>query len=273
MIHVGKELSISETQAIAKHLLSVFHAYCRQHRLRYFLIGGSLIGAVREGDLVPWDDDIDVAMPRSDYIRLCEEFVDRDNYRLWERTRHGCEHYRCGMAKLADTSTLYFENTADLGVQIGVFLDIFPLDTVDGGYQSSIRFNILLKKVYLFGYLLNSNATKGSLLKEAFRMSARTLCKLIPRSCFIDFLEKRFIAHNKDRAISSYINWWGSWDEKEICPAEAFSSSVQVRLGSFSYDAPAGYHQWLSAVYGDYMTPPSDPRPPHGKVYRIKGDN
>ena len=78
-----KELTLQEIQAISLEILKVFDAFCRENGIRYFLSNGTLLGAVRYKKFIPWDDDIDVLVPREDYDRLIRIFRDDDRYRLF----------------------------------------------------------------------------------------------------------------------------------------------------------------------------------------------
>ena len=110
-------------------MLRWFHEYCEKHDIRYYAVGGTLIGAMRHSGFIPWDDDVDVAVPRKDYKRLIEGFVDEiDGYCL-ESPYSGNSDYLYSYAKLYDTRTTLTEKTR-IPCKRGIYIDVFPLDGI-----------------------------------------------------------------------------------------------------------------------------------------------
>ena len=163
----GHPLELGETQSIALSVLDELDMFCAENGITYYLIGGSLIGAVRSKDLVPWDDDIDVAMKRNDYKRFCKEYVDNDKFRLltYQRGRN----YRHTMAKLVDNRSVFFEPTTK-DEPYGVFVDVFPLDRVQSPNDSIVAKLARRIKIYNYAFVIGPEATKGSKLKNAIRV-------------------------------------------------------------------------------------------------------
>ncbi|MBQ7792191.1 MAG: LicD family protein, partial [Clostridia bacterium] len=117
---------ISEIQSILYDTLTCFRTVCEQYGLTYYLSNGSLLGAVKYGEFIPWDDDADILMPREDYEKLTELFFEEGNYRLFcDKTS---PNWRLPYAKLSDTRTHYVEKGYTFGEEIGLSLDIFPID-------------------------------------------------------------------------------------------------------------------------------------------------
>ncbi len=254
-------LSIDDTQKIALRILDYLDSYCSQHGLRYFLVGGSLIGAVRDHDLVAWDDDVDVAMPRPDYERLLREFQDTDDLRLVHQSRTPECVY--GMAKLVDTHTTYNERWIDSREYMGVFVDIFPLDSIPEGATRFMEWCGFLKKLYLFGFALSQRSAVGKPLKGFVLKLCRTVLRPFGRYGFFCRVEKVFRSKPGDWVF----NGWGAWGKRESGPAAWFESTVPVAIRGRQYLAPAGYDEWLTKVYGDYMTPPANPAISHGDYF------
>ena len=132
-------LTIDEMKGIELELMDELDRICKEHGISYYLGYGSLLGAVRHGGFIPWDDDMDVIMLRVDYERLMEgfsEWCSVDRYKLIS--------YRDGesifpFAKIVDTSTKVFENYTDKRYTNGVWVDIFPLDYVDPSDKEALR--------------------------------------------------------------------------------------------------------------------------------------
>lgn len=123
------EMSTAEVRQELMELLRKFTLFCEQHRLRYFLAYGSLLGAVRAQDLIPWDDDIDVLMPRPDYDRFLSQYrakPEADTALL----APGDEDYPTPFAKVVSTRTRFEATDYYFPENYGVCLDVFPLDGV-----------------------------------------------------------------------------------------------------------------------------------------------
>ena len=140
-----KELSLADIQAREYELLLQFDAYCKRHSLTYCLCGGTLLGAVRHKGFIPWDDDIDLMMPRADYERLRDlsrkEPVSGDLRVLYP----GDKGYPYGAMKVVDTRTIVYERNITREEQrTGLALDIFPLDDM---YAAGWKNRLLLMRV------------------------------------------------------------------------------------------------------------------------------
>ena len=125
-----KEISLQEQKSIMLEMLKSFHEFCQEHGLRYYLTGGTLLGAVRHRGYIPWDDDIDVGMPRKDYEIFSKiynnEKKEKDYYFY---TFHNEPDLYVSSGKLVHTGTM-MEEAVDSPVKLGVYLDVFPLDTL-----------------------------------------------------------------------------------------------------------------------------------------------
>ena len=258
----GDPLTLEETQHIALGVLDELDAFCKQHDIPYFVIGGSLIGAVRSQDLVPWDDDIDVAMKRSDFERFCREYADNERYKLLTYQR--AKNYRHAMAKLVDRSTYFVEPTVR-DDPYGVFVDVFALDEVSSPKDRLVARMAIARRVYNFAHVVSPLGAKGN----PFKFVARTiLAPTVGRGDYktaLSKLEKRASSGRGDYLI----NHWGSWGVRECVNGSCFASSVPVTIRGKEYPAPVGYEEWLTRVYGDYMSPPEDPPLYHGYAYRL----
>ena len=117
---------IQELRGVQLGILDDIHAFCVDNGIRYFLACGTLIGAVRHKGYIPWDDDIDLYMPRDDYERFINEFKSvSGNCRVLDPKKE--KHYYYTYAKVVDKRTLLVEPEAD-GYRIGVYVDVFPVD-------------------------------------------------------------------------------------------------------------------------------------------------
>lgn len=259
-------LSLKETQSIALEVLDELDSFCREHNICYYLICGALIGAVRSGDLIPWDDDIDVAMKREDYDRFCKEYSDNEDFTLFTYER--VDDYRHGMVKLARNGTLFIEPTVR-DKPYGVFVDIFPLDWVDFSDDRLIQKVLLRKRIYNYAHVISEEATKGSILKTVIRSVLSHTVGLGSYKSSLTSLERLMASGSGDHLI----NYWGAYGKRECMPAEYFDGTALVNIRGEQYPAPIKYHEWLTQVYGDYMTPPQDPPHYHGHAYLLSSQS
>ena len=110
--------------------------FCKENNIRYFLAFGTLLGAIRYKKFIPWDDDIDVLVPREDYCKLLTLFQDNDRYRLYAFEKNKRFHYP--FAKLCDMTTLKEQTIyKNKGVRLGVEIDVFPLDHWDSNIDKA----------------------------------------------------------------------------------------------------------------------------------------
>ena len=116
---------IKELRGIQLDLLEEIHRFCQEHHIVYYLSSGTLLGAVRHGGYIPWDDDIDLYMPRESYERFVKEYTDTEGrFTLMEPRRS--KHYFYTFAKLTDSRTMMVEDSYT-SYPIGVYVDIFHL--------------------------------------------------------------------------------------------------------------------------------------------------
>lgn len=125
-----KELTLPEIKAIELETLKMFRSFCEEHNIRYYLAFGTLLGAIRYKKFIPWDDDVDLLIPREDYDRLLTLFQDNERYRLYSFERN--QDYHFPFAKLCDMTTRKVETDyANSKVEMGVEIDLFPMDYFD----------------------------------------------------------------------------------------------------------------------------------------------
>lgn len=267
-----KMLSMDEIKNIELQLLVDFDRFCKENNLYYTLCGGTLLGAIRHKGFIPWDDDIDVLMPRPDYERLINNIkIDYNCFLEYEKVLHwknGSLNYP--FIKLVDTRTVldaaYYNS--DLGVN-NIWIDIFP---IDGNPADSRKLKkIYNRSLYFRKILCIKLAQRGegkTLIKRILKPLLINLLSLLSFSklCkYIDDLSKTY-----DFDESKYIGGilWGYGPQERIDKKE-YMTPIKVEFEGHLFNAPSNYHEYLSGLYKDYMQlPPEDQRTVHGiKAY------
>ena len=263
------ELTMGENQQAALQVMKSVAALCDQLNLRYYLAYGSLIGAIRHEGFIPWDDDLDIWMPRADYHKLIAYF--EENQASVEPLRlfsiYNNPDYPYMISRISDCRyEVVTENEASYG--LGAFIDVYPMD---GMGNCEEEYTALKNKASRYSSLCflstRLRCEKGntkSKLKLLVKYPAFLYAKLRGKRYFMDKLEA--MEKNCDYDGSAYIGClvWGSDGIKCVFPREWFEQSVDVPFEGCAFKAPVAYDQVLRRLYGDYMKlPPEEDRIGH----------
>lgn len=241
---------LRELQAIEKQMLEVFVDICEKLNLRYYLIAGTLLGAVRHGGFIPWDDDIDVGMPRQDYEIFLEKGQALLPKHLFLQTIWTDREYLNCFAKIRNSNTAFIETTvANHHINHGVFIDVFPLDHFPEkkNEQRKVQGKKRLYKLSIAGRY----NVKRTLKQRIVLLAAKALCPSYRKA-----LEKRETLFMTIPESALSVNYGGAWGKKEIMPWSWYGEGVDVSFEGLTVKAPVAYHEMLTQLYGDYMTPP-----------------
>ncbi len=247
---------IQELRGLQMGILDHVHHFCEQHELTYFLSSGTLIGAVRHKGYIPWDDDIDIYMPRHDYERFLQTYCDPEGtFRAIDPKRE--PHYYYTFAKVVDLRTRMVEKETE-GYEIGVYMDIFPIDYVTdnlGRRERVFRLKKLLYKIRRCK-ISKSNPLQSCLAYWCYRflpISAHYIFRLI---------QALIVLEEPTRTVCNMTE--AGPTIKGCFPAEDIASSVNIEFEGRTYKTMVGYKDYLERTYGDYMTlPPVEQRVTH----------
>ena len=250
-----KITDIHELRQIQIGILDEVHQYCEAHGLRYFLSSGTLIGAVRHKGYIPWDDDIDIYMPRKDYEQFLREFKGSEQFKLLNPAKE--PHYYYTFAKVVDLRTRMVEDETE-GFEIGVFMDIFPVDYVTDNLQERERVFKLKKLLYKIRRckISNSNPLQSRLAYIVYKylpLSVKQIERKIRRLIVLE--EPTHTVCNMTEAGPKI---------KGCFPAADIATSIDIEFEGKLYKTMVGYKDYLERTYGDYMTlPPVEQRVTH----------
>ncbi len=256
------EKTLRRLQLIELEMLQEIDRICKENSIKYTIIGGTLLGAVRHGGFIPWDDDADVAMLRPEFEKFCELAEDKlDKNRFYFQSLDKTPGYRWGYAKLRRKGTLFLrEHQEDMPYEQGVFLDIFP---IDGTPDNKILRYIHEFRCFIVRKLLWAPVGRQSLKNKYARFFFSLLCRIPER--FVKKLYHGLILkkHSNDTEVVRTLTfpahgplhgYYRRW----------FAETSPIQFEGRLFEGVADYKGWLNYEFGDYMTiPPESKRKNH----------
>lgn len=249
-----REIGSKELKCIQLGILQNVADFCDKHEIRYFLADGTLLGAIRHNGYIPWDDDIDIAMPRPEYERFIRIFKD-DNSRYQVVSVYSDKQYGIPLAKVHDTRTLLHETLYKKDVY-GVYIDVYPLDGIKNKYQ--IKTLVFLNKVL---HAKKANFTQRKLSKMIINFFGKLLLLPFSTHALVSFIDK--IAQKYKYGSTPYAGEIcdGLVGERAMVNYELFEDTLPHEFEGRIYKIPIGYDKWLRSLYDDYMQlPPIEER-------------
>lgn len=245
------KLTMSQTKKIGLDILVEFDKFCKAHGLQYFLVYGTLLGAVRHKGYIPWDDDIDVAMFREDYERLYELINAgvsvRDDFE-WCSSRLG--NWNEPILKLTNKNTIYYHRG---NMSVGIWVDIFVLDNYD---EKIFKVNQFWRRVHIAKCTTHFDFSKKSIGKFLYK----TLFCYKSLVSIAKGMEFRIKSIPFNGLVSSM-----QWANNDINEAEIYANPILLDFEGYKFSAPGNYDKYLTRIYGStYMElPPEKDRVSH----------
>ena len=259
MIHIDKE-SLRKIQLTQLEMLCEVDRICKKCGIHYNIIAGTLLGAVRHGGFIPWDDDADVALLRSEYVKFREACkTELDTSRFEFQDHEVTPGYLWGYGKLRRKGTLFLrEHQEHLPYFQGIFIDIFPLDGVPDIYflRCIHNFNCFCIRKALW-------AEVGRIAdRSAFKRGLYSLLSKIPKKRIF----KRYAKFTKKNAGSGWVRrlTFPTPNRKYGYLREWYENSADIKFEGVTFSGIKDYDAYLSFKFGDYMTlPPEEKRKTH----------
>ncbi len=270
-------------------IMKVFDRVCRENELHYYMLGGTMLGAVRHKGFIPWDDDADFGLPRREYEKLLNLPAEcfPEGYRLRHFSKEEGVPY--AFIRLEDERTTCIEaRRSGTGYVGGVYVDIFPLD----GDVNVVPLRILkelrvkFKKKLLYAHI----AEQGAMKNPVKRLVMRCIAKHTDTEVLVRELDEAVKAYGikKEKlpqwGEARYSNYLGHWGRKESVPRRVFDGEIRQRkylafdfrrgekieaqpegrsteyeFEGYRFFGPVDNAAYLTALYGsDYMVPPEE---------------
>ncbi len=257
-----KTIQEDEAKRLMLDILIKFADYCEKKHLRYYLAAGTLLGAIRHGGYIPWDNDVDVWMPRPDYEKFCRE-VKTEKIASYIECLHYREMRTFPFAKLIDGRTTLKEHFLVTENSLGIYIDIFPLDGLPIEEEKRSRIERQAKiYIKLHAFANYRFGTGANLLMKIVKVLLYPLSKLVSNNWVCKRLNHLCEDYDYDKSQWIGTVVWGP-GEKDFFPREWFVADKAIFEGH-EFTIPGGYDSVLKKKYGDYMAlPPESDRIVH----------
>ena len=247
--------SVKELQGVLLGIAKVFHQICVEENIPYYMVGGTMLGSIRHGGFIPWDDDMDFAVSRKDFERLLKILPERlpAPYRMLTRKDTASV---TGFLKISDERTLHVYRWTDGQERdYGVDIDIFQLDPATSKTRGRIKDFILKMR----GYRVLS-AKNRSLSKKILAYLIKTVFFFVSRDMIYNFIERHLVEKKGDLIANTY----GGTAKAETMPREYMGEPRLYKFEDTQLYGVAMPEEYLTSLYGDWKTlPPEDKRHDH----------
>ncbi len=266
-----KDNKLTKQQDSALNILKTVVPLMEKNGLKYSMLGGTLLGAVRHQGFIPWDDDIDIGLPRPDY----EKFVQIAEKELTaplelQSALKGNGHY-C-YVRIVNTEVKLLRSLGARDEVINSWIDIFPLDGVPNGlkgnfweFRANIALNLFDASDFSYRVPKEENARHKSLLRRIGRnvFKSFNLERLLNTKGCAQFLDNSLKSSDYNHCDKVW-NFMGHWGKKEEFSKEIYDDMIKYPFEDLDLYGPKDYDCVLTQMYGDYMTPlPPEERDHH----------
>ena len=276
MIKKGEIISdIQKVKELELKILDEIISFCNERGYICYIAYGTLLGAVRHKGFIPWDDDIDVIMPRNDYEKFCAEWDNSGRYKVLECKRDSSYIYP--FAKVFDSTTIIEEHDVLVGCNLGIYVDVFPQDNVP--YKTKNECYLIkkcetLEKCRMYSMFRVDKILSKDKKKNIMRRIIWKILKGIGPARISRYQDK--VAQKYKDDDTDYIGCLCTrYSEREILPVSIYKDETTVMFEGKKYKTPANYDYILKLLYGDYMEfPPVEERvlKHNFKVWEVEED-
>lgn len=255
---------MNEYQQMLFDMLEWFHKYCKANNLKYYLLGGTLLGAMRHKGFIPWDDDIDLGLPRKDYNELISSLEGKQGRYILESPYSNNTDFCYPFSKLYDTETTLIENKR-YAIKRGIYLDIFPLDGIGNNKAEVQRRYAKIKGMYDFYLTRTGGIRKG---RTWYKNLAIVLMTILPEKILNPVNLRRKLDEECAKlnfGSTKYVgNALGAWGSREFVRREVFGKPTLYQFEGAELYGPEYGDKYLTHVYGEWRKlPPKEKQVSH----------
>ena len=255
----------NEMNRIQQHILDIFKEFksvCEKYNLRYFAIGGTCIGAVRHQGFIPWDDDLDVAMPYEDYeqFRKIAKTELKSKYKIQDYNE--IKSYTKLHLKLYDSNTTLIEKEAigHTDRYAGIFMDIMPIYGFCSSEETSYKVLKYRAMLLMNIRIRNQLRDENGIIKEAVWILLCPLRTIKPFNYYSKKIEKN-LSKYKFGQYNTVIFGWRNYNGRILFPYSYFGDYSLVKFEDTEIRIPINYDKYLKQEFGDYLSiPPKEKR-------------
>lgn len=257
-----EKMCLEDIKAISLYLLENLDDFCQERSINYTLCFGTLLGAVRHRGFIPWDDDIDIIMPRPDYERFCKEWKDTKDVSLFSYNR---KNTHIAYARLTEMKRTVVTSPAiwNKAKESGVWIDIFPIDAVEDNDKDAN--NRIGKSREILSDVMNSRFVLTTTKKSFKSYIKHLVLRLIHRENSNEYYLKQhdnlckeidYITAKRISILSFATTGYKGWFDINM-----FKELISVDFENHSFKCIKDWDKYLKLTYGDYMElPPIEKR-------------
>ena len=254
-----KKIEIAELKSLQLEILQYVHDFCKTNQIRYSICGGTLLGAVRHKGYIPWDDDIDIMMPRPDYELFCKKFNDKalqtdSTYKII--SSYNDSQFFQPFAKVVNTKTVITESYDRPIDNLGINIDVFPIDGLPNDENKREKYwKFIAKQKNISTAVYEKDNPKEHGIKKVLRRFLFVIFSFRKANFYANKLH-RYGKKNQFEGSDFIANSIFGYHKKETMPGTLFDSFVELDFENKKFMAVKAWKTYLTNLFGDYMKLP-----------------